>query len=126
VLPFECWQARHDFRIKNCQPHTQPAGFLAYMTALPFLKLFVFYLSQNEAFAHTQSRVTHPQLCILVPDITMGSENNVISRLVKQPSDDAMIALVLLTSSQLRVDALTPSSRARAPFPSEVSDPFTR
>ncbi len=44
-----------------------------------------------------------------------------ISRLVKQPLDDAMIALVLLTRSQLR--ALTPSSPARAPRPSEVSDP---
>ena len=46
-----------------------------------------------------------------------------ISRLVKQPLDDAMIALVLLTRSQLRC-ALTPSSPARAPRPSEVSDPI--
>jgi len=30
----------------------------------------------------------------------------VISRLVKQPLDDAMIALVLLTRSQLRVDSI--------------------
>ena len=41
--------------------------------------------------------------------------------LIKQPLDDAMIALVLLTRSQLRVD---PSSPARAPLPSEASDPI--
>ena len=44
-----------------------------------------------------------------------------ISRLVKQPLDDAMIALVLLTRSQLRVDSIQPSSRAAS---SEVSDPI--
>jgi len=45
----------------------------------------------------------------------------VISRLVKQPLDDAMIALVLLTRSQLRVDPIQLSSRAAS---SEVSDPI--
>ncbi len=44
-----------------------------------------------------------------------------ISRLAKQPLDDAMIALVLLTRSQQRVDPIQPSSRAS---PSEVSDPI--
>ena len=39
-------------------------------------------------------------------------ENSVTSRLVEQPLDDAMIALVLLTCSQLRVDPIQPSSRA--------------
>ena len=40
----------------------------------------------------------------------MGGENIVISRLVKQPLDDAMITFVLLTRSQLRVDLIQPSS----------------
>ena len=41
--------------------------------------------------------------------------HRVISRLIKQPLDDAMIALVLLTRSH-RSRALIPSSPARAPL----------
>ena len=42
-------------------------------------------------------------------------------RLVKQPLDDDLMALVLLMRSQLRVDPIQPSLRAS---PSEVSDPI--
>ena len=44
----------------------------------------------------------------------------VISHLVKQPPDNAVVALFLLTHSQLRVDPMP----ARALLPGEVSDPI--
>jgi len=45
----------------------------------------------------------------------------VISRLVKQPPDDAMVALFVPTRSHLRVDPIQLSPQ---PLPSEVSDPI--
>jgi hypothetical protein len=62
------WNAtRFAFGIKNSEPHTQPVGLLAYITAPLFFRNL---LVQNESYAHTPSLVATPSAMHLSTGVT--------------------------------------------------------